>query len=148
MREGERQSQRSQSASASAGQSPLNVEGKIKQVLGTHRGHKIGVGPTLPQRMVAGASSSASSQSDETSSSYIDPRVQQYLNRQYEHSLKIYESHRMIQQLMAQMHPEIQFPSISHPKPFDPLRPPPPTNQDSNEDDDDVDASGAADLGD
>ena len=59
---------------------------------------------------------------------YMDPTVEEYLRRSYEQNLQMYESQRMMQQLLTQLHPNIQFPTITRPEPFVPTgsRPPPP----------------------
>ena len=72
----------------------------------------------------------------------VDPAVKEYLHRSYEQNLQMYESHQMMQQLLAQLHPNIQFPTITSPKPFVPLGPLP--LPDASKDD----ASDAANLGD
>ena len=127
--EGERETQLTQMthvASSSSSAPAVNEEIILEQVLGTRRGHKTGVGRTLSQRVYSGASSSSSH--SEGSTSLLDPAVEEYLRRSYEQNLQMYESQRLMQQLLTQLHPNIQFPTITRPEPFVPpgSRPPPP----------------------
>ena len=129
-----------QSTSNSSSAPTVNMEGILEQVLGTRRGHKTGVGHTLSQR-IHGDTSSSSSCSDGTSAR-VDQHVKEYLHRSYEQNSQIYESHRMMQQLLAQLHPNIQFLTITHLESYNPPgSPPPPDVGDDN-------ASDAANLGD
>ena len=73
---------------------------------------------------------------------HVDPAVEEYLRRSYEQNLHIYGSHRMMQQLLAQLHLNIQFPTITRSELFVPPGPPP--LPDAGEDD----ASDVANLGD
>ena len=100
----------------------VNEEIILEQVLGTRRGHKTGVAHILSQRVHSDASSSSSRL--EGSTVCVDPAVEEYLRRSYE-NLQIYKSLRMIQELLTQLHSNIQFPTITHPKLFVPpgLRP-------------------------
>ena len=77
----------------------INKEVILEQVLGTRRGHKTGVGHTLSQRVHASTSSSSSRL--EGSSVCMDLNVEEYLCRSYEQNLQMYESYRMMQQLLA-----------------------------------------------
>ena len=69
-------------ASSSSSAPTVNEEIILEQVLGTCRGHKIGVGRTLSQRAHSGASSSSSSL--EGSTVCVDLVVEEYLPRSYE----------------------------------------------------------------
>ena len=92
---------------------------------------------TLSQRL-HGDSSSFSSRSD-GSSACVNPHVEEYLRQSYEQNLQMYESHRMMQQLLTQLHPNIQFPTINDPvsyvHPGHPTSPGPLPPPDSGEDD-------------
>ena len=125
---------------ASNSSSPLavNEENILEQVLSTRLGHKTRVGRTLSQRVHSDASSSSRS---EGSTACVDPAVEEYVCRSYEQNLQMYESHRM-QELLGQLHPNIQFPTITRPKPFIPPSPRP------SPDDGEDDANDMANLGD
>ena len=106
------------------------------------------MGLTLSQRVHSDASSSSSR--SEGSTTCVDLAVEEYLRRSYEQNLQMYESQRMMQQLLTQLHPNIQFPTITRLEPFVPLgsRPsPPPSSQPLPNNGDDA-ASDAANLGD
>ena len=64
----------------------------------------------------------------------------------------MYERQRMMQQLLTQLHPNIQFSTITHPEPFVPPgsrpRPLPPSGSQPPPDEGDDAASDAANLGD
>ena len=103
--EGERETQLTQMTNvASSSSSALAIDEEIilKQVLSTRRGHKTGVGRTLSQSIQGGASSSSSRSKGSTVC--VDLAVEEYLRRSYEQNLQMYESHRMMQQLLAQLH--------------------------------------------
>ena len=135
--------QMTQSASSSASTPAINGAGILDQVLGTRRGHKTGVSRTLSQRIHHGATSSSSSRSEGTSAR-IDSYVDEYLCRSYEQDLQMYESNRMMQELLAQLHPNIQFLTITHPEPYILLGLPPPLGPLPPRDAGDDDASDTA----
>ena len=72
----------------------------------------------------------------------MDPAVEKYLRRLYEQNLQMYESQLIKQQLLTQLHPNIQFRTITRPELFVPPGPCP-----SPDDGEDA-ASDAANLGD
>ena len=109
----------------------VNEEIILEQVLSTRRGHKTGIGHTLSQRVHSGASSSSSRSEGSTAS--VNPAVEEYLHQSYEQNLQMYDSHRMMQELLAQLHPNIQFLMITRLKPFVP--PSPSSSPDDGEDD-------------
>ena len=116
--EGERETQLTQMmnvASSSSSALAVNEEVILEQVLGKRRGHKTGVGDTKSQRVHSGASSSSSR--SEGSTVRVDPTVEEYLSRSYEQNLQMYES----QQIMQQLHPNIQFLTITRLESFVPL---------------------------
>ena len=92
-------------ASDSLSAPAVNEEIVLKQVLSTRRGHKTGVGRTLSQRVHSGASSSSSY--SEGSTTCVDLAVKEYLRRSYEKNLQMYESQRIMHQLLTQLHPNI-----------------------------------------
>ena len=141
--EGERETQLTQMTNVAFSSSlvpAVNEEIILKQVLDTRRGHKTRVGHILSQRVHSGASSSIFRL--ERSTTRVDLAVKEYLRRSYEQNLQMYESHRMMQKLLAQLHPNIQFSMITRLEPFVPLGPP--LLPDEGEDD----ANNAANLGD
>ena len=114
-----------QSASNSSLAPEVNEEGILEQVLSTHRGHETVVGLTLSQRIHQGTSSSSSH--SKGSSTSVNLYVEEYMCRSYEQNLQMYESHRMMQELLAQPYPNIQLPTITRPEPYvDPSPPSPP----------------------
>ena len=129
-----------QSTSNSSSAATVNEEGILEKVLGTCQRHKTGVDRTLQQK-IHHVTSSSSSPSEGTSAC-VDPHVEEYLCRSYDQNLQMYESHQMMQELLVQLHPTIQFLTTTLPEPYVPLGPPPP----SDASDDDV--SNAANLGD
>ena len=135
-----------QAASSFSSAPAVNEEIIFQQVLGTRREHKIGVGRTLSQRVHDNTSSSSSC--SEKSSVRVDPHVEEYLRRLYEQNLQMYESHRMMQQLLAQLHPNIQFSIITCPEPYISLGHPTPPGPLPLPDAGDDDASDTANLGD
>ena len=148
--EGERETEMTQmiqSTSSSSSAPAVRKKGILEQVLGTRQGHKTGVGHTLSQRIHHGSTSSSSFRS-EGISARVNPNVEEYLRKSYEQNLQMCESYRMMQELLVQLYPNIQFPTITHsepyvpPVPLSPLGPPPPLDA-SNDD-----ASDAANLGD
>ena len=148
--EGEKETQLTQMtnvASSSSSALAVNEEIILKQVIGTRRGHKTGVGRTLSQRVHSGASSSNSR--SEGSTTRVDPAVEEYLRCSYEQNLQMYENQRMMQQLLIQLHPNIQFPTITRPEPFVPpgSRPPPPPGSQPPPYEGDNAASDVANLG-
>ena len=80
----------------------------------------------------------------------MDLAVEEYLRRSYEQNLQMYESQRLMQQLLTQLHPNIQFPTITRPKPFVPpgSQPPPLLGSQRPPDEGDDVTSDAANLGD
>ncbi|EXB77017.1 hypothetical protein L484_014143 [Morus notabilis] len=108
------------------------------------RGHKIGVGCTLPQKVYRGDASSSGSRSARSSSARFDPHVEEYLQRTYQQNLQMYESLRMMQDIMSKMHSNMTFPAVTPPEPY--VRPdhPPLNPSDDNNDN----SSDAANLGD
>ena len=114
-----------QSTSSSSSTPAFNEKGILEQVLDTRRGHKTGVGHTLSQMIHHCATSSFSSRSEGTSAC-VDPHVEEYLRRSYEQNLQMYESHRMMLELLAQLYPTIQFLTITRPEPYVPPCPQPP----------------------
>ena len=110
-------------ASSSSLAPAVNEEIILEQVLGTRRGHKTRVGRTLSQRVHSSASSSSSRL--EGSMARVDPAIEEYLRRSYEQNLQMYESQQIMQKLLAQLYPNIQFPTITHPEPFVPPSPRP-----------------------
>ena len=119
--EGERETQLTQMthvASSSSSAPVINEKIILEQILRTRRGHKTGAGRTLSQRVYSDASSFRSQ--FEGSIVCVDPVAQEYLCRSYEQNLQMYENQRMIQQLLTQFHPNIQFPTITCPEPFVP----------------------------
>ena len=140
--EGERETQLTQMtnvASSSSSALAINEEIILEHVLSTRRGHKTGVGHTLSQRVHSGASSSSSLSEGSTGHG---SSCEEYLRRSYEQNLQMYESQRIMQELLTQLHLNIQFLMITRPEPFVPLglRPPPHDGEDA--------ASDAANLGD
>ena len=135
-----------QSASSSSLVPMVNEEVILEQVLSTSQEHKTRVGRTLSQRVHPGISLSWSC--SEGTSACVDQHVEEYLCQSYEQNLQIYESHRLMHQLLAQLHPNIQFPKITRlelyvpPGHSTPLVPPP--LPDAVDDD----ASNAMNLGD
>ena len=103
--EGERETQMTDIAYSSSSAPAVNEEIILEQVLGTRRRHKTRVGCTLSQRVHSSASSSSSY--SEGSTVRVDPAVEEYLRRSYEQNLQMYESHRMMQELLAQLHSNI-----------------------------------------
>ena len=95
--EGERETQLTQMTnvvSSSLSAPAVNEEIILEQVLGTRRWHKTGVGCTLSQRVHSGTSSSNSY--SEESTEHVDPAVEEYLRRSYEHNLQMYESQQIM----------------------------------------------------
>lgn len=123
----------------------VNEQDIIEQALGTRKGNKTGEGQKLPQRVYRGDALSSGSRSAGSSTIRSDPHVEEYLQQSYQQNLHMYESFRMMQYLMAQMHPNIQFPSVTPPVPYDHPSPPPPNPSDDN-DDDSSDAANLEDL--
>ena len=149
--EGERENQLTQMtnvASSSLSAPAVNEEIILEHVLSTRQEHKTRVGRTLSQRVHSGTSSSSSHSKGSTA--LVDPAMEDYLRRSYEHNLQMYESQRMMQQLLTQLHPNMQFPTITRPEPFILLgsRPPPPPGSQPSPDEGDDAASDAANLGD
>ena len=138
--------QMTQSASSSSSAPAVNDEGILEQVLGTHQGHTNGVGRTLSQWIHHGTSSSSSH--SEGTSACVDQHIEEYLRRSYEQNLQIYESHRMMQELLAQLHSKIQFPTITHLESYVPPSALPPPGPPFPLDVDDDDASDVTNLGD
>ena len=134
--------QMKQCASNTSSAPAVNKEGILEQVLGTRRGHKTRVGCTLSQRIYHDTSSSSSH--SEGTSARIDPHVEEYLHQSYEQNLQMTDSHRMMHQLLAQLHPNIQFPMITHLEQYNSLGPLAPPNAG----DDDDDTSNTTNLGD
>ena len=118
----------------------VNEDIILKLILGTRRGHKTGVGRTLSQRTHSGAPSSISR--SEGSTVRVDLVVEEYLHQSYEQNLQIYESQRIMQELLTRLHPNIQFPVITRSELFVP-----PSPQPLLDDGEDA-ASNAANLGD
>ncbi|EXB67884.1 hypothetical protein L484_008901 [Morus notabilis] len=111
--------QRTQTTSSST-RPPLDEHGILEQVLGMHRGHKIGVGPTLSQKHYSGASpSSGGSFSNATSLAQPDPRVDRYLKKSYWEQMKIYDNQMKMLELVSKLQPNIQLPTIDRPEPVD-----------------------------
>ena len=135
-----------QSASSLSSAPVVNDEVILEQVLDTHRGHKTGVDRTLLQRVHPGTSSSSSC--SKGASAHEDPHVEEYLRRSYEQNLQMYESHRMMQQLLAQLHPNIQFPMITCPESYVPPGHPTPLGLLPPPDGSDDDINDVANLGD
>ena len=76
--EGKREMQ-IQMQSATSGSSAawtINEEDIMEQFLSTHRGHKTGVGRTLPQKVYQGDASSSGSRSATSSTSRSDPHIE------------------------------------------------------------------------
>ena len=103
----------------------------MKQVLGTLRRHKTGVGCTPSQKIHHNTLSSSSS--SEGRLACVDSHVVEYLRRSYEQNLQMYENHQIMQELVAQLQPNIKFPTITHPEPD--VRPGPPPSPDVGYDD-------------
>ena len=135
-----------QSASNSSSTPTVSEEVISEQVLGTCQGHKTGVGRALSQRVHPGTSSFSSHQ--EGTSVRVDLHVEVYLRRSYKKNLQIYENHRMIQQLLAQLHLNIQFSIITHPETYVPPNHPTPPGPLPQPDASNDDASDTANLGD
>ena len=148
--EGEREAQLTQMtnvASSSSSAPIVNEEIIPEQVLGTHWGHKTGMGRILLQRIHSGASSSSSH--SEGSTARVDPDVKEYLRCSYEQNLQMCESQQMMQQLLTQLYSNIQFRTITLPKLFvspGSWPPLPPSSQHPPNKGDDA-ASDAANLG-
>ena len=132
-----------QAASSSSSAPTVNEEVILEQVLGTRRGHKTRVGRMLSQRVHAGTSSSSSR--SEGSSVRVDPYIEEYLHRSYEQNLQMYESQRMMQQLLAQLYPNIQFLTITRPGSYVPPGHPTPLGPSPSPDAGDDDATNLGD---
>ena len=108
-----------QSASSSFSTPVVNEEVILEQVLDTRRRHKIGVAGTLSQRVHPDTSWSGSRQVG--TPACVDLHIEVYLHQSCQQNLHMYENHRIMQQLLAQLYTNIQFLTITRPDPYIPL---------------------------